>query len=53
LLLAGCSPQEEPLFRMLPPSETRIQFRNTLSEQPTPHQTELLFEYFSNLRSRS
>jgi hypothetical protein len=37
-----------PLFRMLPPSETGIQFRNTLSEQPTPHRTELLYEYFSN-----
>jgi len=33
---------------MLPPSETGIRFRNTLSEQPTPHRTELLFEYFSN-----
>ena len=56
LLLAGCSPQgrrergvaREPLFRMLPPSETGIEFRNTLSEQPAPHRTELLFEYFSN-----
>jgi len=33
---------------MLPPSETGIQFRNTLSEGPTPHRTELLYEYFSN-----
>jgi hypothetical protein len=33
---------------MLRPSETGIRFRNTLSEQPTPHRTELLFEYFSN-----
>lgn len=56
LLLASCSPQDqrersvarEALFRMLPPSETEIQFRNTLSEQPTPHRTELLYEYFSN-----
>lgn len=56
LLLASCSPQDrrersvarEALFRMLPPSETGIRFRNTLSEQPTPHRTELLYEYFSN-----
>lgn len=56
LLLASCSPLDqrdrsvarEPLFRRLPPSQTGIQFRNTLSEQPTPHRTELLFEYFSN-----
>src|ERR1044071_2318000 len=55
LLLASCSPQERhrtvplaPLFRMLGPSETGIRFRNTLSEQPAPNQTELLFQYFSN-----
>lgn len=33
---------------MLPPSETGIHFRNMLSEQPAPHRTELLYEYFSN-----
>jgi hypothetical protein len=33
---------------MLSPSETGIHFRNTLSEHPTPHRTELLYEYFSN-----
>jgi hypothetical protein len=56
LLLASCSPQDqrdrsvaqEPLFRLLPPSRTGIVFRNTLSEQPTPQRTELLFEYFAN-----
>jgi hypothetical protein len=55
-LSASCSPEDqrdrdvprEALFRMLPPSETGIQFRNTLSERPTPHRTELLYEYFSN-----
>lgn len=33
---------------MLPPSLTGIRFRNSLSERPTPHRTELLYEYFSN-----
>ena len=58
LLSTGCAPQEpaspssstpdEPLFRMLSPQRTRIDFQNTLSEQPTPHRNELLYEYFSN-----
>lgn len=28
--------------------KTNIDFENTLSEQPTPHRTELLYEYFAN-----
>ena len=56
LLLAGCAPQEqrersvlqEPLFQVLSPEKTRIDFSNTLSERPTPHRNELLYEYFSN-----
>ncbi|MFB6248108.1 MAG: VCBS repeat-containing protein [Salinibacter sp.] len=37
-----------PLFKQLPASETGVQFANNLSESPTPHRTELLYEYFSN-----
>src|SRR5919106_5789414 len=55
MILASCSRDQRdrsvvqgPRFRMLPPSETGIRFRNTLSEQPTPHRTELLYEYFGN-----
>ena len=56
LLLAGCAPQEQdappaaqkPLFQILSPEKTRIDFSNTLSERPTPHRNELLYEYFSN-----
>lgn len=56
LLLAGCASQEQRessavqkgLFELLPPERTHIDFRNTLSEQPMPHRTELMFEYFSN-----
>jgi hypothetical protein len=39
---------EPPLFERLRETETNIEFANTLSEQPTPHRTELLYEYFSN-----
>ena len=56
LLLAGCASQEQGerssaqknLFKLLPPERTRIDFSNTLSERPTPHRNELLYEYFSN-----
>ncbi len=56
LLLAGCASQEKgelqtaqkPLFQLLPPERTQIDFSNTLSEAPTPHRNELLYEYFSN-----
>ena len=56
LLWAGCAPQEQrapdvaqqPLFQVLSPEKTRIDFSNTLSERPTPHRNELLYEYFSN-----
>jgi hypothetical protein len=56
LLLAGCASQDqgentsaqEPLFRLLLPGETRVEFRNILSERPTPHRNVLLYEYFSN-----
>ena len=56
LLLVGCSSQEreaptaeqENLFTLLSPERTRIDFSNTLSERPTPHRNELLYEYFSN-----
>ncbi len=58
-VLAGCAAQDgreertassaqDPLFRMLSPEQTRIDFQNTLSERPTPHRNELTYEYFSN-----
>ncbi len=37
-----------PLFDRLGPKQTGIDFANELSEQPTPHRTELLYEYFTN-----
>ena len=37
-----------PLFERLGAEETGITFANTLSERPTPHRTELLYEYFTN-----
>ncbi len=37
-----------PLFERLGSKETGIDFANELSEKPTPHRTELLYEYFSN-----
>ncbi len=55
VLLGGCStspdgPEQEqpPLFTRLDPDSTGVTFANTLSENPTPHRTELLYEYFSN-----
>lgn len=55
LLLVGCTeeqrdaaPERETYFEMLSPEQTQINFANTLSERPTPHRTELLYEYFSN-----
>ena len=55
-LLVGCGAQEErekgpapeALFRLLPPESTHIDFQNALSEQPTPHRNDLMYEYFSN-----
>lgn len=54
--LGGCStngdgPEQEqkpPLFTRLASDSTGVTFANTLSENPTPHRTELLYEYFSN-----
>jgi hypothetical protein len=37
-----------PLFERLGSKQTGIDFANELSEQPTPHRTELLYEYFTN-----
>ncbi len=56
LLLASCSSPEhrednstqERIFERLSPEKTGIDFGNILSERPTPHRNELLFEYFSN-----
>lgn len=55
VLVAGCAskedasdPVQEELFHLLPAEATRIDFKNTLTERPTPHRNELLFEYFSN-----
>lgn len=55
LALIGCAshdrevePAQTHLFRVLSPEQTGIDFRNTLSEAPTPHRNELLYEYFSN-----
>ncbi len=56
LLSTGCtsrepgtdSPFPEPLFTRLSPVQTGIEFSNTLLEHPSPHRTELLYEYFSN-----
>lgn len=55
--LGGCSTEDddgahddggEPLFARLEAEETNIEFENALSEKPTPHRTELLYEYFTN-----
>lgn len=61
VLMGGCSPNDggttndagtdqdrPPLFTRLAPDSTGVTFANSLSEKPTPHRTELLFEYFSN-----
>lgn len=55
LLAAACgSPPESEtggvadLFRKVPASESGVRFSNTLREAPTPHRTEILFEYFIN-----
>jgi len=57
LVWTGCtgddSPQSPsssgpPLFERLGSKQTGIEFANNLSEKPTPHRTELLFEYFTN-----
>jgi hypothetical protein len=55
VLFVGCAGQErgegphpETRFQMLSSTQTGINFTNTLSERPTPHRTELLYEYFSN-----
>lgn len=40
--------QEQSLFARLGAQETNIGFENALSERPTPHRTELLYEYFTN-----
>lgn len=55
LIVAGCggtsdksgTPQEK-LFEVASAESTGITFENELSEQPTPHRTELLYEYFAN-----
>ena len=39
---------EAPLFERLGEKQTNIGFENALSEKPTPHRTELLYEYFTN-----
>ena len=36
------------MFSRLSPKKTNVTFKNTLSESPTPHRTELLYEYFTN-----
>ena len=56
VVLGGCSttgdgPEQEqqpPLFARLAPDSTGVTFANSLSERPTPHRTELLYEYFTN-----
>jgi hypothetical protein len=40
-------PQKE-MFTRMSAEKTNVDFENTLSEQPTPHRTELLYEYFAN-----
>ena len=55
-LLAGCASEEpeggdavpQARFELLLPEKTHIRFRNALSEQPTPHRNDLMYEYFSN-----
>ena len=42
------SASEPPLFEQLSSDATGVDFENALSENPTPHRTELLYEYFSN-----
>lgn len=55
MIVVGCAGQDEgetgqaeQIFDRLSSNKTGITFSNTLSEQPTPHRTELLYEYFSN-----
>jgi hypothetical protein len=54
LLISGCqpegkqSPNKEGLFSRVPAKHTNLTFKNSLSEKPTPHRTELLYEYFIN-----
>jgi hypothetical protein len=53
VLVFGCTEKNEPVSRTnkfipVPSSKTNIRFSNNLSERPTPHRTELLYEYFSN-----
>ncbi|MDX1618196.1 MAG: VCBS repeat-containing protein [Balneolaceae bacterium] len=51
LAAAGCSDPdkgEDDLFELKNSGETGVQFVNELSERPTPHRTEILYEYFSN-----
>ena len=57
LVCGGCSGEQDApspphpeaqLFERLEAGETGITFANTLSERPTPHRTELLYEYFTN-----
>ena len=54
--LVGCSTQSEDegvrsgkeIFEVKSTEHTNLDFQNNLSENPTPHRTELLYEYFSN-----
>jgi hypothetical protein len=54
LAWTGCSggdpstASDPPLFERLDSAQTGVTFANTLSEKPTPHRTEILYEYFSN-----
>jgi len=54
LAWTGCSGGDPPtastppLFERLDSAQTGIEFANNLSERPTPHRTEILYEYFSN-----
>jgi len=44
----SASSVDDLLFERLSPKETEVEFANALSEKPTPHRTELLYEYFTN-----
>ena len=54
--VTGCASQEQgqsevaqqEFFSLLPPEKTHIDFQNALSEHPTPHRNDLMYEYFSN-----
>jgi len=55
MFISGCGGESDEsgtsqgkLFEVAPVESTGIAFENKLSEQPTPHRTELLYEYFAN-----